>query len=58
MDGQVDLNISFGEKALYITVYIKLVAPNSLLLSESVCCNLGMVSYHPNVQVVQKGPAE
>ena len=37
-------------------MYIKLVAPDLLLLSESVCRNLGVVSYHPNVQVVQKGP--
>ena len=56
LDGQVDLNISFGEKALCTTVYIKVVAPDSLLLSESVCRNLGVVSFHPNVQVVQKGP--
>jgi len=49
LDGQVDLNISFGEKTLYTTVYIKLVAPDALLLSEGA---LGVVSYHPNVQAV------
>jgi len=52
----VDFNISFGEKTLCTTVYIKLVAPDALLLSEGVCHTLGVVSYHPNVQAVQKGP--
>jgi len=46
---QVELNISFGEKILCTTVYIKLV------VSEGVCRTLGVVSYHPNVQAVQKG---
>ena len=56
LDGQIDLNISFGENTLCTAVYIKLVAPDALLLSESVCRTLGVVSYHPNVQVLQKGP--
>ena len=56
LDGQIDLNISFGENTLCTTVYIKLVAPDALLLSEAVCRTLGVVSYHPNVQAVQKGP--
>ena len=56
LDGKIDLNISFGENTLCTTVYIKLVAPDALLLSEAVCCTLGVVSYHPNLQVVQKGP--
>lgn len=28
------------------TVYIKLVAPDPLLLSEAMCCQLGIASYH------------
>ena len=40
LDGQIDLNISFGENTLCTTVYIKLVAPDALLLSEAVCCTL------------------
>ena len=56
LEGQIDLNISFGENRLCTTVYIKLVAPDALLLSEAVCRTLGVVSYHPHVQVVQKGP--
>ena len=49
LDGQ----ISFGERVICTTVYVKLVAPGKLLLSEAVCCQLGIVSYHPSVQSVQ-----
>jgi len=30
-------------------VFVKLVAPDKLLLSENVCSMLGIVSYHPDV---------
>ena len=30
-------------------MYVKLIAPDQLLLFESVCCELGIVSYHPSV---------
>ena len=53
LDGQLDLHISFGERVICTTVYVKLVAPDQLLLSEAVCCKLGIVSYHPSVQFVQ-----
>ena len=53
LDGQLDLHISFGERVICTTVYVKLVAPDQLLLSEAVCCKLGIVSYHPSVQSVQ-----
>ena len=33
-------------------MYVKLAAPDQLLLSEAVCCQLGIVSYHPSVQSV------
>jgi len=42
LDGQID---SFGKKVICTTVYVKLVAPDQLLLSEAVCCQLGIVSY-------------
>jgi len=51
LDGQIDL---LGKKVICTTVYVKLVAPDQLLLSEAVCCQLGIVSYHPSVQSVQK----
>ncbi|XP_065917442.1 uncharacterized protein [Dysidea avara] len=31
-------------------IYIKMDAPESLLLSEGMCRKLGIISYHPNVQ--------
>ena len=49
----MDLHISFGERVICTTVYVKLVALDRLLLSEAVCCQLGIVSYHPSVQSVQ-----
>ena len=35
-------------------MYVKLVAPDQLLLLECVCCEFGLVSYHPSVQSVLK----
>ena len=55
LDGQIDLHIKFGEKCICETVYIKLDAPDTLLLSENVCCKLDIVSYHPDVQPVDQG---
>ena len=48
LDGQMDLNIKFGESCVRETV--KLDAPDTLSLSENVCHTLKVVSYHPNVQ--------
>ena len=38
-----------------IVVYIKMDARDQLLLSEGVCRQLGLVMYHPNVQVWHGG---
>ena len=54
LDGQMDMKVSFGDKTIITTVYVKLVAPDQLLLSETVCRHLGIVSYHPNVQSVDR----
>ena len=54
LDGQLDMKISFGEKVINTTVYITLIAPDHLLLSEKVCHLLGIVSYHPSVKFVDK----
>ena len=54
LDGYIEMKIRFGEKAVSTAVYVKLVAPNQLLLSETVCHLLGIVSYHPNVQFVER----
>ena len=50
LDGRMDLRISFGERDLATPVYIKMDAPDPLLLSEGVCRQLGVVSYHQAVR--------
>ena len=50
MDGQVDINISFEDKQFYTTIYVKMEAPNPLLLSDAVCRQLGIIQHHPNVK--------
>ena len=52
LDGQMDMKVSFGNKTIIATVYVKLVAPDQLL-SETVCHHLGIVNYHPNVQSIE-----
>ena len=44
------MEVSFGDKTIIATVY---VAPEQLLLSETLCRHLGIVNYHPNVQSVE-----
>ena len=54
LDGQMTMKVSFGDKTIVTTVYVKLVAPDRLLLSETVCRLLGIVIHHPNVQSVER----
>ena len=54
LDGCIDMKITFGEENIVTTVYVKLVAPDQLLLSESACHRLGIVSYHPEVQLLRR----
>ena len=49
LDGRMELEISFQGKAMKTTVYIKMDAPDQLLLSEGVCRQLGIVTYHPSL---------
>ena len=49
LDGRMDLNVSFGERAMVTPIYIKMDAPDQLLLSEGVCRQLGIVGYHGSV---------
>lgn len=55
LDGRMDLDISFQDVAVRTPVYIKMDSPIPLLLSEGVCCQLGIISYHPDVQPAGKG---
>ena len=50
LDGRLDLDIGFGEHTLRTPVYVKMDAHDQLLLSEGVCRQLGIVSYHPSVE--------
>ena len=50
LDGRMDLNMSFGDRAMVTPIYIKMDAPDQLLLSEGACCQLGIVSYHEGVR--------
>ena len=52
LEGQIDIHIKFDKKCICETVYVKMDAPDTLLLSENVCCKLQIVSYHPDVQPV------
>ena len=45
---------SFDEKTIINTVYVKLLAPDKLLLSETVCHLLGIITYHPSIQSMEK----
>lgn len=51
LDGRMDLEVSFADKMMTTPVYIKMDAHDQLLLSEGVCRQLGIVSYHPDVEV-------
>ena len=45
----MDLRISFGNRDMVTPIYVKMDAPDPLLLSEGVCRQLGVVCYHDNV---------
>ena len=55
LDGRLDLDISFAEKTLQTPVYIKMDATDQLLLSEGVCRQLAIISYHRSVQTSKPG---
>ena len=54
LDGRMDLEVIFGERAITTPVYINMEAHDPLLLSEGVCCQLGIISYHPEVRWSRK----
>ena len=53
LDGQMSMKVSLGDRTVTTTVSVKLVAPHLLLLSETVCRFLEIVSYQPSVQTVE-----
>ncbi|XP_064398966.1 uncharacterized protein LOC135345475 [Halichondria panicea] len=58
LDGKLELDIVFEDKALATPVYLKMDSSDQLLLSEGVCCQLGIVSYHPSVENKKRGTAK
>ena len=46
VDGRMDLDISFLDKTMKKPVYVKMDAHEPLLLSDSVCRQMGIISYH------------
>ena len=50
LNGRMDLDITFGDKTMKTAVYIKMDAVDQLLLSEGVCRQLDIISYHGNVK--------
>ena len=55
LDGRMELEVEFGDKTMKTVVYIKMDGRDQLLLSEGVCRQLGLVMYHPDVQVWRGG---
>ena len=50
LDGKVELDITFDGKTMTTAIYIKMDSQDPLLLSEGVCHQLGIISYHPLVE--------
>ncbi|KAL5503167.1 hypothetical protein EMCRGX_G010075 [Ephydatia muelleri] len=46
LDGRIDLELSFEDKSMKTPVYLKNDAHDQLLLSEGVCRQLGIITYH------------
>ena len=58
LDGRMELDISFGNKTLKTNVYIKMDAYDQLLLSEGICRQLGIITYHTNVHPFRQRQVE
>ena len=50
IDGKIEVDIEFDGETMKTPIYIKVDAAESLLLSKGVCRQLGIISYHLNVQ--------
>ena len=46
----MDLDITFDGKTMRTAVYIKMDSRDPLLLSEGVCHQLGIISYHQDIE--------
>ena len=50
IDGHMDLDVSFLNKIMKTPVYVKMDAHEPLLLSEGICRQMGIITYHPEVK--------
>jgi len=50
VDGRIDLDIVFEDKATRTPIYVKMDEYDQLLLSEGVCWQLGISSYRDKVE--------
>ena len=49
LDGKMNLDIGYGGVTMRTPVYIKMDAPEQLLLAEGACHQLKIITYHPDV---------
>ena len=56
LDGRIEMDTSFQDCAMKTIIHIKMDAPEPLVLSEGVCCQLSIINYHLDVKpVCRKG---
>ena len=55
LDGKLELDVSFQDRTITTDIYVKMDALEPLLLSKGLCCQLGKVTYHPEVNASQRG---
>ena len=55
LDGHLNLDITFGNRTMSTPIYIKMDVKKDLLVSEGVCHQLGIVTYHPEVGPMTQG---
>ena len=53
LDGMMEMDITFEESVIRMPVYIKMDAHDQLLLSEGVCRQLGIITYHEKVETTR-----
>jgi len=53
LDGKLELDVSFQDRTITTDMHVKMDTSEPLLLSEGVCRQLGIVTYHPEVDASQ-----
>ena len=58
LDGRIDLDITFDGHTMCTPVYVKMDAKDQLLLSEGICSQFHIITYHPTVSDAQPAKPE